>query len=67
MAAKRKPLETVALADLGVPAGTAGGAGAGTWVQGVGVPPARPRAARVDRESEAAEAIVAFLTERHLV
>jgi electron transfer flavoprotein beta subunit len=67
MAAKRKPLETVTLADLGVAGGAAGRAGAGTWVQEVGVPPARPRAARVDDESGAAEAIVAFLTDRQLV
>jgi electron transfer flavoprotein beta subunit len=76
MAAKRKPLETVGLAELGLaelsPAdgmagGMAGRGGAGTRVERVGVPPPRPKAARVDDESSAAEAIVAFLTDRQLV
>jgi electron transfer flavoprotein beta subunit len=67
MAAKRKPLETVALADLGLVAAVVGRDGAGTGVAGVGVPPARPEAARVDGEPGAAEAIVAFLIDRQLV
>jgi electron transfer flavoprotein beta subunit len=67
MAAKRKPLETMTLTELGVAGGAAGRAGAGTVVQGVGIPPARPKAARVDDESEAAEAIMGFLTDRQLV
>jgi electron transfer flavoprotein beta subunit len=66
MAAKRKPLEAVALTDLGLAPATAGRLGAGTRVEGVGTPPARPRAARVD-ESGAAEAIVAFLADRQLL
>lgn len=67
MAAKRKPLETLTLAEVGLAAAAAGRAGAGTRVEGVGVPPARARAARVDEEPGAAEAIVAFLIDRQLV
>lgn len=67
MAAKRKPLETMALTDLDVDGGAVGRAGAGTSVHGVGAPPARARAARVEDGSRAAEAIVAFLADRQLV
>jgi electron transfer flavoprotein beta subunit len=67
MAAKRKPLATLALADLGLAGEAAGRTGAGTSVLGVGTPPARPKAARVEDEAGAAEAIVAFLADRQLV
>ncbi len=66
MAAKRKPLATPALAELGVAGEAAGRAGAGTWVKGVGAPPARAPATRVEDESAAAEVIVAFLADRQL-
>jgi electron transfer flavoprotein beta subunit len=67
MAAKRKPLETLAVADLGMAGGEVGRAGAHTSVLGVGAPPARAKAARVEDESVAAETIVEFLAERQLV
>ncbi|HLG67109.1 MAG TPA: electron transfer flavoprotein subunit beta/FixA family protein [Acidimicrobiales bacterium] len=66
MAAKRKPLETLSLADLGVDAAQAGEAGSKTVVLGIAPPPARSGARRVE-EGDAAQAIVDFLAERQLV
>src|SRR6185437_11673929 len=57
MAAKRKPLETVALADLGITAQEVGRAGARTVVFAIGIPPARGTTTRVEDEAAAAEAI----------
>jgi electron transfer flavoprotein beta subunit len=67
MAAKRKPLETVALADLAVDASEVGESGARTAVLSTGAPPARGNCIRIDDESTAAQAIVAFLADRQLV
>ena len=67
MAAKRKPLETVALSDLGLDATEVGEAGARTVVLATGAPPARGDCTRIDDESTAAQAIVEFLADRQLV
>jgi electron transfer flavoprotein beta subunit len=67
MAAKRKPLEVLTLADIGIDADQAGSGGARTMVVSIGSPPARGSATRVDDESKAAEAIVAFLADRQFV
>jgi electron transfer flavoprotein beta subunit len=67
MAAKRKPLQTVAVGDLDLAADQVGQAGARTAVLAAGPPPTRGDCARVDDESAAAEAIVAFLADRQLV
>jgi electron transfer flavoprotein beta subunit len=67
MAAKRKPLAIVSLADVGVDAAQVGGAGARTTVLAVGAPPGRGTCARVEDESGAARAIVEFLAARELV
>jgi electron transfer flavoprotein beta subunit len=67
MAAKKKPLETVALSDIGLDATAAGQAGARTVVLELGVPPARDSCARVDDESVAAQAVVEFLADRQLI
>jgi electron transfer flavoprotein beta subunit len=67
MAAKKKPLEIVALSDAGVDATKAGQAGARTLVLGLGVPPRRDGGARVEDESMAAQAIVEFLADRQLI
>jgi electron transfer flavoprotein beta subunit len=67
MAAKKKPLDTMSAADLGVDAGAVGGAGARTSVLAIVPPPSRGTRVTIDDEATAPEAIVAFLEERELV
>jgi electron transfer flavoprotein beta subunit len=68
MGAKKKPMETVSLADLGVDPGEVGEAGSRTEVVGVGEPPPRGDTQRIEDEGgDSAEKIVAFLQERKLV
>lgn len=67
LAAKRKPLEILSLADVGIDATEVGSAGTRTTVLAIGVPPARGECLRIDDESTAAQAIVDFLADRQLV
>jgi electron transfer flavoprotein beta subunit len=67
MGAKKKPLENVTLADLGIDTADAGQGAARTVVLGIGSPPSRAAGVRVEDEAEAARAIVEFLAERQLV
>jgi len=67
MAAKKKPLDVVSVADLGLDEGAAGDAGARTEVFSVGPPPVRGGTIRLDDEAGAADAIVAYLAERDLL
>jgi electron transfer flavoprotein beta subunit len=67
MGAKKKPFETLALADLGVDAGEAGEAGSKTEVLALGDPPARGDARKIEGDANAAQAIVDFLAEKRLV
>lgn len=67
MAAKKKPLDTVSVGDLGVDAASIGAAGARTEVLGITTPPSRGTRVTLDDEATAPEAIVAFLEERELV
>lgn len=67
MGAKRKPHETLTVADLGLDAAAVGEAGSGTRVLAVSAPPARSGGERIVGEDGAAERIVAFLEERKLV
>ena len=68
MAAKRKPLNVVSVADLGFDATAGGEAGSKTQVLQIGPPPVRARARRVEEEAAgAAQAIVEFLEENQLV
>jgi electron transfer flavoprotein beta subunit len=67
MAAKKKPLEVLALSDLGLDPSTTGEAGSKTEVLAIGDPPARANAARVEDHEGAARVIVDFLVERQLV
>jgi electron transfer flavoprotein beta subunit len=64
MGAKKKPQETVSLADLGVEADRAGEQGSGTEVYAVGEPPPRGETQRIEDDGSGAEKIVAFLVER---
>jgi electron transfer flavoprotein beta subunit len=67
MGAKRKPLEVLALSELGVEATAVGEAGSRTSVVAVGPPPTRASAERIDDEGSAAERIFEFLVEKDLV
>jgi electron transfer flavoprotein beta subunit len=64
MGAKKKPQETLSLSDLGIEAGEAGEQGSRTTVEGLGEPPARGEAKRIEDEGgSSAEQIVAYLQE----
>src|SRR5947209_3139256 len=67
MGAKKKPFDTLSLADLGVDAGDAGESGSKTEVLGLSQPPSRGESRRIEGDGNAAEAIVAFLAEKRLV
>jgi electron transfer flavoprotein beta subunit len=67
MAAKKKPLERLALADLGITAGEVGEAGAATSVLSLGVMPARAGMTKIEDDGGAAERIADFLAEKGLL
>jgi electron transfer flavoprotein beta subunit len=67
MGAKKKPFDTVSLADLGVDSGDAGEAGSKTEVLALSDPPSRGDARKIEVDGNAAQAIVDFLAEKRLV
>ena len=67
MGAKKKPQETLSLADLGIGPDDVGDAGSGTEVLGVGEPPSRGETQRIEDEGDAAERILEYLSARKLV
>jgi electron transfer flavoprotein beta subunit len=68
MGAKKKPVDTVSLADLGLDTGEVGETGSRTTVVGTGDPPPRGETQRIEDEGgDSAEKIVAYLQERKLV
>ena len=67
MGAKRKPHETLTVADLGLDAASVGERGSGTRILAVSAPPTREGGERIEGVDGAAERIVAFLEERRLV
>jgi electron transfer flavoprotein beta subunit len=67
MAAKKKPVEVLSVAELGLGAGDVGDAGSRTQVLSSAPPTARGNVVTIDDEAGAAEAIVAYLAERELV
>jgi len=67
MGAKKKPFDTLALADVGVDAGDAGEAGSRTEVLALAEPPARGDARKIEGDGDAAQAILDFLAEKRLV
>jgi electron transfer flavoprotein beta subunit len=67
MGAKKKPFETLSLADVGIDAGDAGEAGSKTEVLALGEPPSRGDARKIEDDGSAAQQIVDFLTEKRLV
>src|SRR6266496_2259572 len=64
MGAKRKPQETLALADLGLAAEDVGEAGSRTEVRELGEPPARGDTVKIEDDGSAAEKILQFLLEK---
>jgi electron transfer flavoprotein beta subunit len=66
MGAKKKPQDTLTLADLGLDAGDAGETGSRTVVLALNDPPPRGESRRIE-DGNAAEAILAFLEEKRLV
>ena len=67
MGAKKKPSETISLADLGLDAGAVGEAGSKTEVLALGSPPARGDARKIEGDANAAQAIVDYLAEKRLI
>jgi electron transfer flavoprotein beta subunit len=67
MGAKKKPFDTVSLADLGIDSGDAGEAGSKTEVLALSDPPSRGDARKIEDDGNAAQAIVDFLAEKRLV
>jgi electron transfer flavoprotein beta subunit len=67
MGAKKKPFETLSLADLSLDAGDVGDAGSKTEVLALGSPPARGEARKIEGDGNAAQAIVDFLAEKRLL
>jgi electron transfer flavoprotein beta subunit len=66
MGAKKKPLEVLALADLGLDPAEAGEAGSKTTVLSLADPPGRSNSIKVKDEGNAAQVIVDFLAEKQL-
>jgi electron transfer flavoprotein beta subunit len=67
MGAKKKPQETVSLADLGVESDRAGVAGSRTTVEGLGSPPARGDSRTIEDDGSGADQLLAFLQEKRLL
>ena len=68
MGAKKKPFDTLSLADVGVDASQAGDAGSKTEVLSLGEPPSRGDARKIeDSGGSAAQAIVDFLAEKRVL
>ena len=67
MGAKKKPQETLSLADLGVEAARAGEAGSRTEVLALAPPPSRGDTIKIEDDGAAAQKILDFLVEKRLV
>ncbi len=67
MGAKKKPQETIALAELGVSPDEAGEAGSGTVVRELKQPPPRGESMVVEDDGSAPQRIVDYLAEQKLV
>lgn len=67
MAAKKKPLVKVGVADLGLDAGHVGTAGSATKVVAFAPPPPKAGGVKIEDDGSAADQIVDFLVSRNLV
>ena len=64
MGAKKKPQETLSLADVGLDSGAVGEAGSRTDVYDLGDPPARGDTVKIEDDGSAADKILQFLQEK---
>ena len=67
MGAKKKPFDTLAASDLGLPADEAGETGSSTAVLALAEPPSRGDSVRIEDDGSAAEKVVEYLAERKLI
>jgi electron transfer flavoprotein beta subunit len=67
MGAKKKPQESLSIADLGLDAAQLGSAGSKTEVLALGDPPARGDTVKIEDDGSGAEKIVDFLAEKRLL
>jgi electron transfer flavoprotein beta subunit len=67
MAAKKKPVHAVSIADLGLDAAQVGTAGSGTKVLALAPPPAKAGGIKIEDDGSAADQIVDFLVGRNLL
>jgi electron transfer flavoprotein beta subunit len=67
MAAKKKPVQTLTLADLGVDASAVGLAGAATWVEDFAARPPRQAGVIVKDEGDGGVSAAGFLAERKFI
>ncbi|MDQ1599057.1 MAG: electron transfer flavoprotein beta subunit, partial [Actinomycetota bacterium] len=67
LAAKKKPVETYGLADLGVDAGQVGSAGAWSKVESFEAAPPRQAGTVVTDDGEGADKLLEFLTSKKFV
>ena len=67
MGAKKKPQQTVSLAELGVGADRAGEAGSQTEVYALGEPPPRGETQKIEDDGSGAEKIIEFLLARKAI
>jgi electron transfer flavoprotein beta subunit len=67
MGAKKKPQETVSLADLGIEADRAGETGSRTEIYAIGEPPPRGETQKLEDDGSGPEKIVEFLLERKAI
>jgi electron transfer flavoprotein beta subunit len=67
MAAKKKPAQTLTLADISVDAGSVGLANAATWVEDFAARPPRAAGVVVKDEGDGGDKVAAFLSERKFI
>lgn len=67
VASKKKPIETISVADLGLDADSVGERGSRTRVLSVGRPPTRTPGVLIEDEDQAAEQLMEFLTGRGVI
>jgi electron transfer flavoprotein beta subunit len=67
MAAKKKPVDSVSLSDLGIDAGDVGLAGAWTRVEAFETAPPRQAGTVVSDEGEGADKLVEFLASKKFI
>jgi electron transfer flavoprotein beta subunit len=67
MAAKKKPVQVLSLADLGLDAGSVGLAGAASWVEDFAARPPRQAGVVVKDEGDGGAKAAGFLAERKFI